>query len=46
MAGQLGHRHQDEILGEADPDFLESGFSPEHNGEHSKLPDPDFLNHG
>jgi hypothetical protein len=30
---QLGHRDQDPMLKDADTDFPEPGFNPEHSGE-------------
>ena len=34
MAGQLGHRNQDEMVSGNDSDFPEPGSSPEHSGQH------------
>ena len=34
MAGQLGHRNQDEMISGNDSDFPEPGSSPEHSGQH------------
>jgi hypothetical protein len=35
MAGQLGHRDEDDLIKENDSDFPEPGATPEHSGQSS-----------
>ena len=43
LAGQLGHRTEDEMIKSSDTDFPEPGGNPEHSGEQEEKKSPEGV---